>query len=417
MSRGRIRQYLAVIQMSARELNDWIEGYLKFAENTEPPISYHIWTAIGTIAAALERKVYCRWGLDTIYPNQYIVLVGPAGATRKSVALGIGHGFLKDLEIPLGSQKQSKEAFYKALNESITNFTDSDDGKIKHQSALTMVSSELIVFMGTRDTDFLASLTDLYDCGDPKTGEWTYETKWSGVDRIMGVCFNLIGATAPEWFGAMLSPEAFGGGWTSRTMFIVEYQKAKVVDDPNAIPIDEELRARLQRDLERIHLLTGEMRIDQSARDKYSPWYLRQEAGIARGKWPVDDPRFAAYTSRRATHIKKVAMALSASRGDDLAITGEDFDRARLILEKAEKKMPKAFGGFGRSRFSETTEIIEDYIRHRGTITRSQVLRRYSNEVSAWDLEQIEEILRQMKRIEVVIDTETNDREYTYIGD
>ncbi|KKK95539.1 hypothetical protein LCGC14_2671770, partial [marine sediment metagenome] len=26
-----------------RLLSDWLEAYLKFAENTEPPTSYHMW--------------------------------------------------------------------------------------------------------------------------------------------------------------------------------------------------------------------------------------------------------------------------------------------------------------------------------------------------------------------------------------
>ncbi len=144
-----------------RELHDWIESYLEFVKNTEPPISYHIWTAIGVIAGALERKVHMIGAHEIIYPNQYIVLVGPAGLTRKGTALKIGEEFLERLELPMGSQKLSKEAFYRAMSRSIRNYIDADTGKLEYHSSITTVAKELIVFMGSRDSDFLAALTDL----------------------------------------------------------------------------------------------------------------------------------------------------------------------------------------------------------------------------------------------------------------
>ena len=89
---------------------DWISAYLKFTENTESPTSYHIWTAIACIAGALQRKCFMQWGLERIYPNMYIVLVGPAGRTRKSVAINIGQDIFKALELPLASESITPEA-------------------------------------------------------------------------------------------------------------------------------------------------------------------------------------------------------------------------------------------------------------------------------------------------------------------
>ncbi len=227
----------------------------------------------------------------------------------------------------------------------------------------------------------------------------------------------MLGGTTPELFPIMLPAEAMGGGWVSRTVFIVEQQKGKTIADDMEYPADVMLQAKLDRDLERISLLTGEMRFDDEARTMYTNWYIRQEEDMRKGKWPVDDPRFASYVSRRQTHIKKVCMAISASRGDDMLIHGEDFQRAKLLLEAVEKKMPKAFGGFGRSKFAEVTEIIEDYIRRRGTTTRSSTLLRYHREVGTWDLDQIENILSEMKRVKIVIDSERKDKVYEWLGE
>ena len=423
-----------------RELPDWIDGYLEFVKHTEPPLSYHIWTALGVISAALERKVHMKWGHETIYPNQYIVLVGPAGMSRKGVALSIGEDFLSRLEIPMGSQKLSKEAFYRAMNKSVRSYVDGDTGKLEYHSSMVTISKELIVFMGSKDSDFLAALTDLYDSharwtyetknmgvdrligvcftmlggttpelfnvmlptealGTHKHDEflrycdtgkleyhssmvtiskelivfmgskdsdflaaltdlydsharWTYETKNMGVDRLIGVCFTMLGGTTPELFNVMLPTEALGGGWASRTMFIVEQQKGKTDALPTRHPEDIGIRNELDRDLERINLLTGEIAFTEKAETLYETWYNNQEAEIRKGRWPVEDPRFASYTSRRATHIKKICMALSASRGDDMLIHSEDFERATSIIEAAEKKMPRAFLGFKDNVYS-----------------------------------------------------------------
>ena len=82
---------------------DWISAYLKYTEETESPVSYHTWTAVSMIAGALQRKCYMQWGLETIYPNMYIILVGSAGRTRKSLAINIGEEVFKGLDLPLTS--------------------------------------------------------------------------------------------------------------------------------------------------------------------------------------------------------------------------------------------------------------------------------------------------------------------------
>ena len=77
----------------------WLDVYLKYVDNTESPTSYHVWTALSCIAGALQRKCYIKWGLETVYPNMYVVLVGSAGRTRKSLAINIGQDVFKELDL------------------------------------------------------------------------------------------------------------------------------------------------------------------------------------------------------------------------------------------------------------------------------------------------------------------------------
>jgi len=159
----------------ARELQDWLTKYLEYTDNSESPISYHIWCGLSVIAGALQRRVYLHWGLGrTIYPNLYVVLVGPSGRTRKGVAIGIAKEFLKKLStvsvVPESSS--GRQAMIQAMKRAIVNFTDPSDGKIKFHCSITAFSEELSVFLGQGDIAYLANLTDWYDSKD----DWEYET-------------------------------------------------------------------------------------------------------------------------------------------------------------------------------------------------------------------------------------------------
>lgn len=58
-----------------RHRTDWLTSFLEFTENSEPPPTYRLWTALSVIAACLRRKVKLDLGMLTFYPNFYIILV------------------------------------------------------------------------------------------------------------------------------------------------------------------------------------------------------------------------------------------------------------------------------------------------------------------------------------------------------
>lgn len=401
----------------ARELTDgWLENYLRYTENSESPISYHIWCGLSVIAGALQRKVYLRWGLGrVIYPNLYTVLVGPSGRTRKGVAIGIAKEFLKQTPgITVTPESSSgRQAMILAMKRALTNYQDPTDGKIKFHSAVTAFSEELSVFLGQGDIAYLSNLTDWYDSKD----DWEYETVGRGKDTLQGLCLNLMGGTAPDWIQSMIPQEALGGGFTSRIIFIVEEKKRKLV--PEYIPTREELELEqvLLRDLERISQLAGEISFTEDGREKYVKWYVEQDNALSEGRPPINDPRFAGYCERRATHLQKLMLLCSASRGDDLKITGQDFDQALKLLTSAEVNMPKTFGGLGKSRISDESDVLLNYIKQVRVTTRKLVLQKFHRDIDAQTLSNIEVLMQQMGVVKVKLVPEQQDKSYTWIGE
>ena len=391
--------------MPRRRLDDWLTAYHQYTEETEPPLSYHTWTGISVIAGALQRKVYMYWGHSTIYPNQYIVLVGPSGRARKGEAINIGKALFAHIGVPITSERITREALVRYMQSAQTTFTDQTTGKLMFHCSITTISEELSVFLGQKEIGFLADLTNWYDSRD----EWTYETKGAGTDKVVGMCFNFLGGTAPDWLPSILPQEAVGGGWTSRTMFIVEEDKRKIVSNPNLLEEDEKLKEDLLYDLEQINSISGEMTFSEDALETYIEWYEFEEHKAAEGNPAIADPRFEGYNARRATHIKKIAMCLTLSRANTRVISKGDFDRSLLIMEKAERKMTRAFRGLGQSRYAAATEAILSMVQKHGEIKRSIILRRFYRDIDSFMMENIEKLLEQMKVITVVRQPETGD--------
>lgn len=397
----------------SRKLHDWLTGYLELTEDTESPLSFHTWVGLSVIAGALQRKVYMRWGHSTIYPNQYIVLVGPSGRVRKGDAIDIGRKLLKDITVPTTSERVTREALVRFMRNHVENYTDTTTGKVCFQCAVTCISEELSVLLGQREMGFLSDLTTWYDSRD----EWTYETKGSGTDKVLGMCFNLLGATAPDWMPSMFAQEAIGGGFTSRVIFVVEEDKRKTVAEPIVIPDDSPIRRNLLHDLEEINSISGRISFTNKALALYKAWYTDEDERSREGNPAVPDPRFAGYCSRRATHIKKIATAFSASRGNDLRITEGDFKRALVLLESTEKKMPRAFRQVGQARYAAATTLLIDILKQQKTITRSTLLRRFYLDIDLLMLESIEKMLEQMGIVQVIVQPKKKDVLYKLIDE
>lgn len=393
-----------------RRLGNWLESYLEFTSNTEPPLSYHRWTGLGCIAAALQRKVYMKWGMETIYPNLYIVLLGPAAQTRKSTALRIGEDILKEISIPMLGQDNSSAAVIRDIRNSTLNFKESD-GTIKIQSAVASVQSELAVFLGARNTEFQAYMTDWYDC--PLA--WKRVTKNQGVDDITGMCFNLIGAMAPDWIPHVFSPESIGGGFTSRVIFVSEIRKEKTVADPTEFPPDMKLREDLIHDLELIHRIVGEFTLSKEAKEFYVEWYKDDDEKIQKGDFPIKDAAFHTYCGRRPTLLRKLSMVAAASGGSDRKIELADMELALKFMQEAEAKLPGTFDAVGHSSLSHQISTVFKIIQSRGIIKKSELLREVYKDITMESLDEIERTMEQTKMVRIVRETETQDSIYEWI--
>ena len=393
--------------MPARLLNDWLSTYVKYASKTsEPPESYHWWVGVAVIAGAMQRKCYKEFGFGHLYPNLYTVLVGPSGKARKGTACEIGMSLLRQISgVKIAPESATKERLIGFFKEAITNYEDPITGVQVAHCSVTLYSEELAVFLGQGDTDFLAHLTNWYDSRD----EWRYETKTQGKDRIIGVCVNLLGATAPDWLSSILPHEAVGGGFTSRVIFVVEEDRGKIVPDPTLTLEQRRWEEELLHDLEKIFLLQGEFMFEEDAMDAYQDWYVESTKNP-----PIHSPHFAGYCERRPVHLQKLSMIMSASRGQDHMITVADFNRARRLLEAAEVKMPRTFTGLGRARYASVTEKVLDCLMKNKVMKQSTIIRTLFPDADDYTVKVALGTLEAMKVVKCV--QLSNDPTFEFVG-
>lgn len=380
--------------MAQRNIPDWIEGYLAYTEDSEPPQLFKEWCAVSVIAAALQRKCKLEWGTTVFYPNLYIVLTAPAGKARKGTAMAPARKFIDRIGIPLAAEAVTREALIRTLKES-ESVLSTETGIIVH-SSLTVFSPELTVFLGYNNTQLMSDLTDWFDCSE----KWVYRTKTAGTDDISGVFINMLGATTPDLIRSTLPLDAIGGGLTSRMIFVFEEKKGKIVPFPFVSEETRKLETKLYYDIECINMLQGQFKFTKEFLSRWGDWYTAQE-----GKNPFGanyNKAFDGYIERRPTQVLKLSMVMNASRTDEMVLDEPDLARAIDLLERTEKKMPRAFGGIGMSQNAQLTYAISELIaRSPNGVTISDIMRAHTFNGTTSDISDALDILVQSKMIRI----------------
>ena len=375
--------------MEERNLDDWIDSYLKYVDRSEPPIIFHRWCAISMISAVLQRKCRLKWGpFLTFYPNMYIVLVAPSGA-RKGTAMGPALQILSQQAIHLSAESTTREALIRNLAECTDTESNIEEGYFESHSSLTVFAPELTCFLGYGNLQLMSDLCDWYDCRD----SWTYDTKNKGRDEIIGVYVNIIGGTTPDLIRSSMPLDAIGGGLTSRMIFIYEKDRRRKEPCPFLTEEAKQIYPNLIADLEQIRMLRGDFKVTKNFTAAWYDWYMEQAE-----ESPFDPQRFSGYWNRRANHVMKLCIILNASRTNDMIIRSQDLARAVATLEEAEIKMEQTFGGVGKNIQSDIINDIMNYVAVNKKVEYTNLVRRFYRDVNGTvEIDRILHTLEEMK--------------------
>lgn len=356
----------------------WLDAYLAYTAESESPEEYHLWTGISVIAGALKRQVFFDMGYFLLYPNMYVVLVGPPGRCKKSTAMRMGRDILK------GIPDQKFTADSTTREKLIINLSQAHkDG----QSAMTAHSTEFATMLTSSGMDMVVFLTDIFDC--PPV--WEHDTKSGGKNTIKGPFLNLLGATTPDWISRAMPLDTIGVGLTSRIIFVHQDTPREADPIPRLTPAQKALVPLLVGDLVAITSLSGEFKLSEGADAHYRNWYK----GRLNNPNPTGDPRLAGYFERKPMHLLKLSMIVAASKRDALVIEDEDMVDAMRILEKIEARMTRVFIGVGKNPLHADKEAVLSALIERGDggMTEGELLAMFSFSLRKDELREVLETL------------------------
>ena len=343
--------------------NRWLRDYISYVEDaTEAPLNFHIWSALAGAAACLSRNGWLQHGEIKYFPNQYIILVGPAGV-RKSTSISFVRKLVREacpqlrfapsdtagqrqglLSAMSDESEEEKEATYSLDN---LGTLDIDEiGKVKYNN-MFICASELAVFIGQKSFELITCLTDLWD----NKNDYSYRLKNSKF-TIDKPTLTMLSATTAESMFSALPNNSVENGFLTRVILVYGAATNRRIARPKSP--DNALRAKLLQGFRNCFERNDRaFHEDANAATALDAVYMDY-------KIKIDDTRFINYKSRRHQHLIKTTMCLAALEGRD-NIMLRDVEDAQHILSQTELSMPNALGEYGMNPVSIARQRIMDY--------------------------------------------------------
>ena len=297
----------------------WIGRYLNYSQGNEVPMAYHFWTAVAVLGAAAKRNYFLDMGVYRVYPNQYILLLGPSGL-KKSTALSVGQDLIVRLNrkleergvaahelIKVMPNKMGPETFLKEMKSAPLS---GGKGMAWTDSVAVILSSELSVMIGKQvfhSDMFIEILTDLYDCPEV----WRAGTITRGNEVFHNIAVSLLGCSTPDWAMDSVSNKMFSGGFFGRLVLCWREFSDKEFPYPQFLdPVAAEELADHLADIANVRKVRT-FNFTAEAREWYEEFYHTNHERMVLEQ----EEELRGYLSRKHNHVFSTAMALALSEG------------------------------------------------------------------------------------------------------
>lgn len=354
---------------------DWLKDFVDYSSYGEASPRLMYWVGISTIAAVLRRKCYFDQDIFQWSPNFYILLVGAPGVIKKSTSIDIGLNLLQEVEgINRGPDIVTWQALIEYIGEIKEEWPIGEEGEIFQMSAVTIALSEFGSFFDPEDRNLVDNLTDLWD---GKLGTINKRTKTSGSDCLVNSWINIIAATTPKWLAKNFSESLVGGGLAGRFIYLYGEMSEKDVSYPKReMPKDGTRfldRNKLVTGLRDMAQLQGEYSLTEAAYEWGDVWYKAQRKQLREvGSESLE----GGFLVRKQVHLHKLAMVISAARGNFPVIDVAELQEAERQLDGIEEDTKKVFGYVGQNRVARTAREIVEAVELCGQVERRALYRR-----------------------------------------
>ena len=211
-------------------------------------------------------------------------------------------------------------------------------------------------FIGINNYPFISLLGNFWDIDEP----YVYRTKGGQSIEIPSPIVNILGATTPSQFNTIFPPAISEQGFLSRLIIVNIPESKRKIARP--LPSDETVIEKVVAGFKAVRKLSGELVMSDAVWDKLEEIYLTWK--------PVEDTRFAHYSTRRHTQLLKLCILMTCSRMT-IEMSVEDVILANTLLAYTEHFMPQALGQFGKNKDGDVSSKIISYLRSNFPIAKS----------------------------------------------
>lgn len=349
----------------------FLENYKTYVSNSEANDSYHLWSALVALSTVVSRKVWIEQGMFKVYPNLYVVLVGPPG-NRKTTAMSVAKKLIRETVGAkfFSAEATTRESLIRAMAANQMTYVLSEQQAPVVYTPLTVCVTEFSEFLGAGGAGMVNFLTTIYD-----QDYYDYKTKNKGNDEIINPYFVMLGCTTPAWITARLKDDVISGGFSRRAIFVYEYERAKRI----AFPLIHDFQLKAWEDLleytKRVSQVVGEFSWADGAKEFYEDWYVKLEI--------PDDPNISGYFESKHIQLLKVSMLLSLSESLDRVLTVRHLECGLALLASVETNLAKVFEGMGRNELNSVATKIMDVMRKMQRVPYRRLERIFFRECSA----------------------------------
>lgn len=321
---------------------------------------YHRWGFLTSVGAMLGRRYHLQFSDKHIYGNMYTMLLGEPGSRKSSAILRAKAILASSGYDKFAATRTTRERFLLDLDgrelaetgpgQQIDMSLDPLDENEPRESYI--VADEMMDFIGIKNVNFIGTLGVLWDY----YGSVPYEDKIKNGQSvsIKDPTISVLGGFTPENFATCFPPDILGQGFFSRILLIHGERTGKRIAIPP--PPDVALQDEITEDLRAISRAAyGAVTITPEALEALTYIYNNDD------DYAIEDSRFSSYSMRRYTHLLKLCLihaAMDCSKDLQLKHVVE----ANTTLCYAERFMPLALGEFGKSRTSDVSNAVMQYL-------------------------------------------------------
>lgn len=311
----------------------FIADYMDYCSNVETAKAYDFWGALWLISCVVGRNLVIARPQAPVYMNWYIIFVAESGTTRKSTAVRIATGLLKDVadELPHYFNIIEGKTTPEQLEETLAKQSK------EYNSANCFISvSELVSFMGKeRYTVAMPGLlTDLYDSPAERKSAGSLTR---GATTLNNVYVTLLSASTATWLTQAINPTVIEGGFTSRVIFVSAESPKGHFPWPIAHEDEHAKRGALTHQLVTMaHRASVEQKIHLSsaAIRAFGLWYKRREHSR--------DAYSSSFESRQDAHTLRLAATLSVAE-NSWEVSEKNINQAIAIIEEMKQDAKQLF--------------------------------------------------------------------------